>query len=85
MPGPGLGREIRVGDLPPDHADQVTLPVGQRLVGLLRAGDPARAQHRDVHRGADRGRDVQSVPGAARMLATTAYRLAVATPVVVLM
>ncbi len=62
MPGPGLGREVRVGDLPPDHADQVTLPVGQRLLGLLRAGDPAGAQHRDVHRGADRGRDVQSVP-----------------------
>ena len=60
---PGLGREVRVGDLPADHPHQVTLAGSQHLLSLLRAGDPARPDDRDAHRGPDRRRDVHGVTG----------------------
>ncbi len=46
VPRPGLGREVRVGDLAPHHPDQVAEPVAEGPVGLERVLEPAHADHR---------------------------------------
>ena len=62
-PRAGLGDEIRVGDLPPHHAHQVAVTVGQRPLGLDRVLDPAHPDHGQPDRLPDCAGDEQGVPG----------------------
>ena len=61
--GPRLGGELGVGDLPAHDTDEVAVTLGERALGLERVLEATDADHRQVDRLADRGRDVHRVSG----------------------
>ena len=52
--GPGLGRELGIGDLPAHDADEVAVALGERPLGLQRVLEATDADDRQVDRLADR-------------------------------
>ena len=86
MAGPGLGREVGVGDLAAHHPDQVAQPVVEGPIGLERVLEPAHARPpgRPPPSRMALGMNM-AYPGGTCMLASIMYRVAVATPIEVLM
>ena len=62
-PGPCLGREVGVGDLPAHDADEVAVALGEGPLGLQRVFEPADADDWQLDRLADGRRDEQRVAG----------------------
>ncbi len=63
IPGPGPGREVRVGDLPADHPTRSHCPSASAWSACRGSVIRPAPDHGDVHRGADRGRHVHGVAG----------------------
>ncbi len=60
--GPGLGREVGVGDLPAHHPDEIAVALGERPFDLQRILEATDADHRQVDRLADGRGDEHRVP-----------------------
>ena len=85
MTGPGLGREVGVGDLAPHHADQVA--VARRRARSACSGSLKRPTPTTGSSTASRmalGMNI-AYPGGTCMLASIMNSVAVATPIDVLM